>query len=137
AFNFFKGAEARDSLTPKLNYNFAIYFMNHEQLYEKALEYGLRELRIDSVDYENLNLVGQIYLNMDSTLKAIKLFSRSIDLKDDNYFSYFQRGCAFAENKQYELADKDFTKCIELKPSFQDAYNCKKRIEGNVPKYPQ
>ena len=95
--------------------------MQQFELYEKSLEFALNEYQIEPESTDNINLVGQLYLNIDSTDKAIYYFSRSITLAPKDYLTHYLRANAYMIKDEKELAYKDFSSCLSLNPNFEDA----------------
>jgi tetratricopeptide (TPR) repeat protein len=56
---------------------------------------------------------------------AVTLYSLVIEGNSSNpdiYDAYFSRGVALSHLKKFDMALKDYTKAIELKPNFKEAY---------------
>lgn len=56
---------------------------------------------------------------------AIKLYSEAIALNPNLAEAYFNRGMAYGRLHNNKLAVNDFTKAIELKPDYFEAYTCR------------
>lgn len=54
--------------------------------------------------------------------KAIELFSKALDIKEDGAI-YYNRGKCFGIIGEYQKAVDDFSKTIESNPDFSDAYD--------------
>ena len=54
---------------------------------------------------------------------AIGYYTRAIALKKNSAALYYVRGRAYRQNDQLDLAEKDLSKAIALKPGYADAYN--------------
>lgn len=57
-----------------------------------------------------------------SVLKSIENFSKSIELKPNNAYSYNGKGWVYYCQKKYLEAIESFDKAISLEPSFKNAY---------------
>ena len=56
---------------------------------------------------------------------AIKIYSKVIDSDALNYEAFFNRGMAYHDSKMYSEAIRDFTKSINLRQGFSEAYKCR------------
>ena len=54
---------------------------------------------------------------------AIGYYTKAIAQKKDSAVLYYVRGRAYRQNDQLDLAEKDLSKAIVLKPGFAEAYN--------------
>ena len=54
--------------------------------------------------------------------KAIKDYSKAIELNPISAEAYNNRGTAYRELKQWERAIEDYNKAIELNPNYTEAY---------------
>jgi tetratricopeptide (TPR) repeat protein len=54
---------------------------------------------------------------------AAETLARESEPERLNHFFYFQRGAAHERNKDYELAEKHFKRCLEMAPDFAGALN--------------
>ncbi len=55
--------------------------------------------------------------------KGVKDFSREIEKNLRNAKAYYNRGRAYAEMRQLELAVRDYNRAVEISPDFADAYH--------------
>ena len=63
-----------------------------------------------------LPMRGDIYLHLEDTIKAVEDYSAAIRANPDNSSLYEKRAQIYYEQDNYELADADYKKMIELKP---------------------
>lgn len=68
-------------------------------------------------------------LNQESLEVAIVEFSEAIRLKNDYADSYFERGKVYLQKGEFEEAQKDLLKSIELNPNIKEAYSLLAQIE--------
>jgi formylglycine-generating enzyme required for sulfatase activity len=54
--------------------------------------------------------------------RAIKEFTRALDLKPDQASAYYYRGIVYYEKGDYDHAIEDFTEAIRLNPNYAQAY---------------
>ena len=66
---------------------------------------------------------GIAYFNKGDFDRAIKDFTKAIDLNSSDGIAYYNRGNAYSEKEEYEAAIADFTKAIDLNPDYAIAYN--------------
>ena len=65
---------------------------------------------------------GIIYNKKGEIDRAIKDYSKSIELKPDFDHVYFNRGNAYHSKKDYDPAIADFTRAVEINPDLAEAY---------------
>ena len=82
----------------------------------------------NSTNAENLSayhwVKGQICEFTGDTIQAIAEYSTSINLDPDDYTLYRNRGSLYLETDQYDLAEADFKKIIEITPFSADGHSC-------------
>lgn len=76
---------------------------------DKLVEKGSRELDDNNLD------------------KAMKLFTKAIELDPNHYDAYFSRSTCFLSLQMFDQAFEDATKCIELNPDRYEGFFCRAR----------
>lgn len=66
---------------------------------------------------------------------SIILFSRALQVTENNYIAYNNRGVDYDELEQYQNAIKDYNEAIRLIPNYQEAYNNRGITYGKLSKY--
>jgi predicted O-linked N-acetylglucosamine transferase (SPINDLY family) len=85
-------------------------------IYEKLLEK-------DSNNFELLNLVGVISLQLKKYDEAIVLIKKAININSRHHALYNNLGVIYKELEQYDDAIKNFKIAIELNHNYSEAYN--------------
>ncbi len=65
---------------------------------------------------------GRIYARKGEYEKAIKEYTKAIELKPDYVEAHNELGCAYDDIKEYEKAIEKYSKAIELKPDYEMAF---------------
>lgn len=84
---------------------------NQQQAYQDTLEL------LQIVQSESFNQTEQTE-QTETTEDA----NNVVNFEEDNPYLYFDQGYSFYESKQYEEAINSFSKAIEIKPDFAEAY---------------
>ena len=73
---------------------------------------------------KSLELIDMAYKYQDNKnyAEAIKYFSKLIELDNQDFYAYYNRGWNKAKMKKYKMAMEDFEKAIEFNPNFSMAY---------------
>ncbi len=80
-------------------------------------------------DHEKAALnIGQILIKQGKNMQAIELYNELLIKYPNTAMSYYNRGIAFSNIKDYNTALDDFNQAIELDPNYSMAYNNR----GNV-----
>ncbi len=80
-------------------------------------------------DHEKASLnIGQILIEQGKNMQAIELYNELLIKYPNTAMSYYNRGIAFSNIKDYNTALDDFNQAIELDPNYAMAYNNR----GNV-----
>ncbi|ESP62466.1 Tetratricopeptide TPR_2 repeat protein [Smithella sp. ME-1] len=66
---------------------------------------------------------------------SIILFSRALQVTNNNYIAYNNRGVDYDEINRYQDAIKDYDEAIRLIPNYQEAYNNRGITYGKLGKY--
>ena len=88
----------------------------------------LEEMSNEKKDrYDSLKLLGDIYRNYDKYDEAIKFYNEAVirikKISSEHWDLLYSRGMAYERNNQWELAEKDFLKILELRPDQPDVLN--------------
>jgi len=88
----------------------------------------LEEMSNEKKDrYDSLKLLGDIYRNYDKYGEAIKFYNEAVirikKISSEHWDLLYSRGMAYERNNQWELAEKDFLKILELRPDQPDVLN--------------
>jgi protein O-mannosyl-transferase len=54
---------------------------------------------------------------------SITLFEHALNVTENNYIAYYNRGIAYSELRNYRQAIGDYDKVIEIKPKYTEAYS--------------
>jgi len=85
-------------------------------IYEKLL-------KKDSNNFELLNLIGVVSLQLKKYDEAIVLINKAININSKHHALYNNLGAVYKELQQYDEAIKNFKTAIELSPNYAEAYN--------------
>jgi len=90
----------------------------------------------DPNNFELINLLGAISLQLKKYDEAIILFNKAININPNHHALYNNLGVTYKEIEKHENAIKNFKKAIELNPSYAEAHNnlgiiFKKKYEYN------
>lgn len=72
---------------------------------------------------ENERLKGNEFVKSKEYAEAVRAYSRSIELNENEPYTYANRAMAFLKQKCYRQAADDATKAIELKPGYLKAHH--------------
>ena len=71
---------------------------------------------------EVYNNRGNVFDKLGKRERAIKDYSKAIELRSDDVFPYINRGLAYFDKGEYDRAIEDYGKAIELKPNWARAH---------------
>ncbi|MDD5599460.1 MAG: tetratricopeptide repeat protein, partial [Victivallaceae bacterium] len=66
---------------------------------------------------------------------SISLFSHALQVTENNYFAYNNRGVDYDEIGRYNDAINDYNEAIRLMPNYKEAYNNRGISYGNLSQY--
>ena len=72
--------------------------------------------------YETFLRQAENHLECGNFRKAIKEYTKAIELIPDDWRAYYYRGRAYSNSMNYGQAISDYTRVIELKPDHTEAY---------------
>lgn len=103
------------------SYSWIAMIYNRNEEYGKALNAANMAVKyLPKKDLEYVEFVyatrGDIYLNLEDTIKAINDYTAAINICPESNELYENRADIYYEQAQYDLADADYQKCIELNP---------------------
>ena len=88
--------------------------------YQTALTHAVdSDKESKSPIYNDLALV---YIMLGENKAAIVNLNKAVALNENNYYAYYNRGCAYHRQEDYTAAIQDFTNAIALQPNFTQAY---------------
>jgi len=106
------------------------YFYQETGEWQKAIDkYNDLILKngADKLAYFN---IGYIYLEiLDDYTKSAQYFTNAIETDNSYAEAYFNRGLSYERNKNFTLAESDYSKALELKPGYQKAMDALKRVK--------
>ena len=74
-------------------------------------------------NFELMNLIGIIHLQLKNYSKAIIAINKAININPNHHASYNNLGVAYKELKKYEDAIKNFKQATKLNPNYAEAFN--------------
>jgi len=80
-------------------------------------------LKKSSNNFEAINLLGIISLQLKDYYQAIKLIEKAININPHHHSLYNNLGAVYKELREYPNAIKNYKKAIELNNSYAEAYN--------------
>ncbi len=84
----------------------------------------LRELLAENQnDYDVLNFLGIINLNLKNYQEAIELFNRVVKLCPQHGMAYYNLGLAYQNVNENDLALESYVHSLELQPNYVDGLN--------------
>jgi Flp pilus assembly protein TadD len=107
------------------------YFELAEKIAEDDLTVGRARVNL-AVSYNNR---GTAYDEFKKHEKAIKDYSKAIELNLEYAVTYNNRGNAYYELKNHEKAIEDYNKAIELNPEYATAYYNRGNAYGKLKKH--
>lgn len=82
-----------------------------------------------------LTLVTLTWRQAQVFKSAESLWNHNIRLNNRAWVAHYNRGTIYGERKDYDLAIKDYTRAIELRPDYTEAYNNRGWVYGNKHDY--
>tara|TARA_B100000686_G_scaffold124488_1_gene131856 strand:+ start:6675 stop:8351 length:1677 start_codon:yes stop_codon:yes gene_type:complete len=77
--------------------------------------------------YDSLKLLGDIYRNYDKYNEAIKSYNKAVsrieEINKEHWDLLYSRGMAYERSNQWDKAEKDFLKILDLFPNQPDVLN--------------
>lgn len=74
---------------------------------------------------------ARILFDAGDFVGAIKKYTEAIQLRPDDYASYFNRGLCFEKKKLFDEALSDFDKAIQIKPESSEFYRARGNLKDN------
>lgn len=97
---------------------------------QEALDAYNSLLQIDSMSANAYYNKGYIYLTqLDQYPLAIESFTRSLEVESDNVKALYNRGLTYEIMGKVNLARKDYTRCLDLKPNYLKAIDGLNRLD--------
>jgi Tfp pilus assembly protein PilF len=88
-----------------------------------ALLHFQRIIERDTTKYDIMNSAGNILIGKDEPELAMKYFTMAIATGKADHLPYYNRGMLYSDDQRFDLAIKDFTKALEMKPDFAEGFN--------------
>jgi tetratricopeptide (TPR) repeat protein len=101
------------------------YLYQKEGVFDKAIEYYNRSLKLNVIDKEVFFNLGLIYFNQNLDSLAIAHYNKALELKPDYVDALNGRGAVYARQGKNDLARIDFDKVKEIDPNYDQAYKNK------------
>jgi len=96
-----------------LNYNLAkIYELNNEL--GSALRYALIAKELNKDYKDACDLLGSIFFKLQDFEKSLQFYEKVIAFDPEDAMSYYNRGCVHFSIKNYENAEEDWKKAIDI-----------------------
>lgn len=89
----------------------------YQRQYDDALRHYQDALRVDADDFWSLYLMGLCHLQAGRPAAAAVSYTASIARRPNFAFAYIVRGYVFALLQQFDNAQRDFAKALELEPN--------------------
>ncbi len=120
ALQFFRNAIKIIPNSIEAYYNIAMFYQNHNDFEKALLSYDDLLAKTDSLYIYAFFNKAYIHLHYTSNLDlAISYFSKVIDLKNNYFQAYHNRGLAYETKGDFELARQDYQKAIQILPNYQ------------------
>lgn len=105
--------------------------------YEEAKDTYIEAAQMDSASYWTFlaysdlgDMYKDISLESDRYSTAINYYSNALACDTTAFETYAKRGDAYAQNKQYQLAEADYRKALKLETNYEPAIEGLNRIAG-------
>lgn len=103
------------------SYSWIAMIYNHNDEYGKALSaanMAVKYLSKKGPEYVEFVYAtrGNIYLNLEDNIKAINDYTAAINICPESFDLYEKRADIYYKQAQYDLADADYQKYVELNP---------------------
>lgn len=99
-----------------INYFIGLCYKGLEE-YDVAIEYLTAAIDLNNEVADIYNELGIIFFSNGDIAKALTIFSEGIDNCEEDYKLFFNRGLAYIQLGQFELALNDITKAHTLNPN--------------------
>ena len=91
--------------------------------YEESLKMARKGLKLDASQVPSfMNIVANSYSALDSSDKALEIYTQSIEKYPTDAESYYNRGDEYRKQEKHKLALKDFKRAVELNPKQYSAH---------------
>ena len=70
-----------------------------------------------------INILGRLLGKLGKYDEALEILDNGIKFNPDYSMFYLTRGVVYWESHKYKLAEKDFRKCLRIKPNLKEAKN--------------
>jgi len=119
--------DCQEALKIDPEYSAAIFSLAHAyknlKKYDEAIAGYERLIQLDSRDFKPVLNLGDLYLIIKEFDKAIPLLQQSITMEpEQSAMGHKLLGMAFLEKKQWEQAESELRKSLEMKPKIGDAH---------------
>lgn len=105
-----------------LTYAHRAYALAQLERFEEAIVDLLFITEKEPDDHWNFYYLGKMYTEVKKDDLAMEAFNKSIELKDDYFFSRVERAFLFRKAKKHLEAIPDYDKAVEIKPFSTRAY---------------
>jgi predicted O-linked N-acetylglucosamine transferase (SPINDLY family) len=103
--------------------------------FEEAKKIYEEVLKKNPDNFEIINLLGIISLQLQNYDEAIILINKAININPNHHALYNNLGATYKNLKKYNEAIINFKKAIELNPNYAEAYNNLGSIFKNINQY--
>ena len=79
-------------------------------------------IKMDKTNADAFYNRGWVYVYKGDLQKAVKDYTKAIEIKKRYVDAYYNRGLVYVKMKKYQQAIKDFSEAIKMKPNEVDAY---------------
>jgi len=128
--DYFKTALKISPKSIEAYYNIAMFWQKNNKPNKAIEEYQLLLKNADSTYYIAYFNIGYIYLNMlKDYQKAIKNFTTTIEMKNNYYQAFYNRGYSFELLTDYANAENDYRAALDILPNYPLAVEGLNRLD--------
>jgi protein O-GlcNAc transferase len=88
--------------------------------WRKALPYAWKAVELKKSFKEAIDLVGSIFLKMEDYENSIRSFQKVIAIDPKDAIGFYNLGCAYSADKQFQAAEDSWRRALRLDSSFAE-----------------
>lgn len=89
---------------------------------EKAIEYAIKIVELDSSSDENLYNLGYMYMKTEKYKEALEQFNKAVAINPANEYSHFNIGVCYSRLNNHRKSIEAFKKVVEMVPNNPDGW---------------